>query len=288
MSLSWETLWPNREVDWSQLSKPNSFEWKYGVTPLSQAAVPLFGASGYLLTLYILKKVMANRKGLELHFISQVHNLLLCSFSLVVLCGQIYATINRVQETGLADLFCETRANPIRGPEYFWGYLYYVSKYYDFFDTILLVLKKRPLNFLHVYHHAIVPIAVWYGIMADFGMPMWTACLFNSAVHLVMYYYYFLVGCGVRVWWKKYVTVFQLVQFMSGMVFACFFGPMYFKNIVMENTRGAFSISFDKGCTGDFGSLVFVGFVNVSFLFLFARFYVRTYAKKPEQHRKNA
>ena len=43
------------------------------------------------------QKVMANRKGLELHFISQVHNLLLCSFSLVVLCGQIYATINRVQ-----------------------------------------------------------------------------------------------------------------------------------------------------------------------------------------------
>ncbi len=34
--------------------------------------------------------------------------------------------------------------------------------------------------------------------------------LSNSLVHVVMYYYYMLVTLGKPVWWKKYLTVFQV------------------------------------------------------------------------------
>ena len=34
--------------------------------------------------------------------------------------------------------------------------------------------------------------------------------LSNSLVHVVMYYYYMLVTLGKSVWWKKYLTVFQV------------------------------------------------------------------------------
>jgi hypothetical protein len=35
---------------------------------------------------------------------------------------------------------------------------------------VLLVLKKKPLDFLHCYHHAIVPYA------ASVGFRGWCAC----------------------------------------------------------------------------------------------------------------
>ena len=40
----------------------------------------------------------------------------------------------------------------------------------------------------------------------------------NSGVHCVMYLYYFLAACGPSVqtylWWKRYLTTMQMVQFV--------------------------------------------------------------------------
>lgn len=49
----------------------------------------------------------------------------------------------------------------MRGRLLFWMYLFYCSKYYELFDTVIMVLKKRPLNFLHVYHHCVVMPLFW-------------------------------------------------------------------------------------------------------------------------------
>lgn len=37
----------------------------------------------------------------------------------------------------------------------------------------------------------------------------------NTAVHVVMYLYYFLRTQGVEPWWKRYITMFQIVQFAT-------------------------------------------------------------------------
>ena len=42
--------------------------------------------------------------------------------------------------------------------------------------------------------------------------------LFNTSVHVVMYYYYFRRVLGWPVWWKRYVTTFQIVQFGTSVV----------------------------------------------------------------------
>ncbi len=81
----------------------------------------------------------------------------------------------------------ERAGGAIRGEIYYWGYVFYVAKYYDFVDTMLLIARKEPLKFIHWYHHAIVPISVWYAFDQQFAMPVFSACLFNSAVHAVMY-----------------------------------------------------------------------------------------------------
>lgn len=41
----------------------------------------------------------------------------------------------------------------------YYGWLGYISRYFDMFDTIFFALRKKnnQITFLHVYHHMIVP-----------------------------------------------------------------------------------------------------------------------------------
>jgi elongation of very long chain fatty acids protein 4 len=42
-------------------------------------------------------------------------------------------------------------------------YMFYMSKYVEFMDTIIMVLKRnmRQITFLHVYHHSSIALIWW-------------------------------------------------------------------------------------------------------------------------------
>jgi hypothetical protein len=42
----------------------------------------------------------------------------------------------------------------------------------------------------------------------------WVPITINLLVHVVMYWYYFQSARGVRIWWKKYITMLQILQFV--------------------------------------------------------------------------
>ncbi|CAN7998828.1 unnamed protein product, partial [Ixodes hexagonus] len=104
------------------------------------------------------------------------------------------------------------------------GWWYVAVRYADFLDTIFFVLRKKftHITHLHVIHHTVVAVNAWFWVtFAPEGQPALGLAI-NAFVHVVMYAYYFLATLGPSVrpylWWKRYLTTMQIVQFVIFMV----------------------------------------------------------------------
>ena len=109
----------------------------------------------------------------------------------------------------------------------YWSYLYYLSKYYELLDTLLQLARgKPPPNFfLHVYHHALVLFMAWGWLQTSMS-TQYVGLATNCAVHVIMYSYFLTrTITGREPWWKKFVTVFQIVQFAFS--FFCVLGTLW-------------------------------------------------------------
>lgn len=97
----------------------------------------------------------------------------------------------------------------------------YYFKYWEFVDTIFLVLKKKPLLFLHVYHHVVTALLCFIEIEYATAMA-WVVITLNLLVHVVMYAYYALATLHIPCPWKRYITVLQIVQFVIDVAVCAF------------------------------------------------------------------
>lgn len=61
---------------------------------------------------------------------------------------------------------------------------YYFSKFTEFFDTFFFVMRKRydQVSTLHVIHHGIMPVSVWWGVKFTPGKWSRSALACNLAV----------------------------------------------------------------------------------------------------------
>jgi GNS1/SUR4 family len=106
-------------------------------------------------------------------------------------------------------------------------WLFYISKIWDFWDTIFIVLGKkwRQLSFLHVYHHLTIFMFYWLNSHVNYDGDIYLTIVLNGFIHTVMYTYYFVcmhtkdpaTGKSLPVWWKSSLTSLQLVQFVTMM-----------------------------------------------------------------------
>ena len=96
---------------------------------------------------------------------------------------------------------------------------YFFGKFTEFLDTIFFVLRKKrdQISALHVIHHCLVPVICWWGLRFSPGGHGTLYAMINSMIHVMMYTYYMLSAMGPQLqkylWWKKYLTTMQLVQF---------------------------------------------------------------------------
>ena len=104
---------------------------------------------------------------------------------------------------------------------------FYISKIIDFTDTIFIILgnKRKQFTFLHIYHHVTIFIAFWININLAYDADGFLAVTLNSFVHTIMYLYYLISmhipkdkdkgkGTKYKIWWKKYLTMIQMIQFI--------------------------------------------------------------------------
>lgn len=144
-------------------------------------------------------------------------------------------------------------------------WFYYISKFVEFFDTFCFIVRKKndQISLLHVIHHVTMP---WWWLGIHFcpgGMGTFHAML-NSLVHCFMYSYYALAAADVRswLWWKPYLTIMQISQFLFIIVHN---GQLFFTSCSYRHQQ------------------VFrhmINFYAMLFTVLFCNFYVQAYFKR--------
>ncbi|KAF2104515.1 hypothetical protein NA57DRAFT_30863 [Rhizodiscina lignyota] len=103
----------------------------------------------------------------------------------------------------------------------FWGWFFYLSKFYEVVDTAIILVKGKKSSTLQMYHHAGAMLCMWAGIRY-MSPPIWMFVFMNSLIHALMYVYYTLSALGVHVprRVKKTLTTMQIAQFVLGFTFA--------------------------------------------------------------------
>ncbi|KAJ8918577.1 hypothetical protein NQ315_013082 [Exocentrus adspersus] len=210
-------------------------------------------------------KLMENRKPFQLKWLLVLYNFFQVIFSIWLW----YEVGMGGWLTGEYSLRCQpvdytNKPSTIRMVHASWWY--YFSKFTEFMDTIFFVLRKKydHISTLHVIHHGVMPMSVWFGVKFTPGGHSTFFGFLNTFVHIIMYFYYMLSALGPQVqkylWWKKYLTTLQMVQFIGIMVHA-------FQLLFIE-------------CNYPRAFVWWIGMHAVMFFFLFKEFYNQTYNKK--------
>ncbi|OQR79433.1 elongation of very long chain fatty acids protein-like [Tropilaelaps mercedesae] len=240
---------------------PRTSTWPLMDSPWPTLGICLFYA-------YFVKvlgpRLMLNRQPMNIRWLMVIYN-----FFMVIVSALIFSFLGVYGWFGRYNWYCQpvdysNSKEAILMTHLAWWY--YISKFVEFADTIFFVMRKKfsHISTLHVIHHGMMPMSVWWGVKFTPGGHSTFFAFINSLVHILMYFYYGLAAVGPHMykylWWKQYMTSFQMVQFIAIFVHS-------------------FQLLFRPDCEYPRGFMWWIGFHAVMFWFLFADFYKNAYLK---------
>lgn len=242
---------------------------------LRQPLVPIIACMLYGIFIVTGKAYFKNRDPLNLRGLMALWNLCLSLFSFFGMIRVMPALFHNLTHYSWRENLClDPESHFGSGSTGFWVQLFILSKFPELIDTFFIVIHKKPLIFLHWYHHISVLLYCWHSYVtkAPAGIVF---CAMNYTVHAIMYGYYFLMATRMKPKWlnPQIITIAQISQMVVG---------------VVVTIAGWYITLFEKieNCSlhreNNMAALVMYG----SYLFLFLQFFFQRYNKSAKGKQK--
>jgi len=236
---------------------------------------PVWACAFYLLAITLGRAHMARNPAWSWRKVLAAWNFSLSLFSTIGALRTAPHLLHHLASYPLRDVFCgDAREMFGSGSTGLWVQLFILSKFPELLDTFFIVVHKKPLIFLHWYHHVTVLLFCWHSYTTGSPVGLFFVVM-NYAVHAVMYGYYFLMAVGMRPRWFNpiVVTLMQIAQMAVG-VSVTVLGYYFYSNPV----EGRICNVHRENITAAF---VMYG----SYFYLFLQFFLTRYVKiKVEAH----
>ncbi|EED19044.1 elongation of fatty acids protein, putative [Talaromyces stipitatus ATCC 10500] len=255
----------------------DEFHFDQEKTPMSTFKETGAMIAFYYLTIFTGYQWMKNREPFKLSTLFKIHNFMLTAVSGALLVLFLEQLIPSIWNNGLYKCICSKPGWTDKLVVLY--YLNYLTKYVELLDTVFLVLKKKPLTFLHTYHHGATAFLCWTQLVGKTPVS-WVPITLNLTVHVVMYWYYFQSARGIRVGWKEWITRLQIIQFVLDLGFVYFATWDYY-----ADEWGLDGLHLGR-CEGELMAAVTGCLTLSSYLVLFISFYIATYRKPSNRGRK--
>jgi elongation of very long chain fatty acids protein 6 len=216
----------------------------------------------YMVVIFGIKFAMQTRKPYQLKLTLQLWNLWLALFSILGSLVTGYGLLVEIQKYGIVSTYTHSK-DFFQGVTGLWTFWFCMSKLAELGDTILIVLRKKPLIFLHWYHHV---ATLNYGLMSYIdktAFNTWIVWL-NFSVHAVMYSYYFLAACSIRLpaWFSQCLTTSQITQFLITLVILAHVGIKMLLGHQVDTTPTSY---------------IYCLLMEISYVMLFGNFFYQSY-----------
>ncbi|KFA56078.1 hypothetical protein S40293_00191 [Stachybotrys chartarum IBT 40293] len=273
------SLWDGLNRIWTPIMgyKAEEFNFIRGQTLFSTHWEVMGMIALYLVVIFGGREFMRDRKPFQLNFLFKLHNFCLSALSAALLALYMEQLLPSLWREGFYNNICSSPGwTPQLVTLY---YLNYITKYVELIDTIFLMVRKKPLTFLHTYHHPATALLCYTQLIGSTPVS-WVPITLNLAVHVIMYWYYFQSARGVKIWWKEWITRFQITQFIIDL------GVVYFASWNGIVHRHWPRIPHVSACGGKTYAAVAGCSILSSYLVLFVMFYIATYQRAAKKTAK--
>lgn len=179
------------------------FQFMPGKTPMATGWETASVLCSYYFIIFVGREMMRGRPAFSLNGLFKIHNLLLTVASGGMLALFAEQLIPSVANDGLFRGICGNNGwtKPLVTLYYVSSRSFrvlhdtksinnclqmnYITKYIELIDTLFLVLKKKPLTFLHTYHHGATALLCYTQLVGHTPVS-WVPITANLFVHVVM------------------------------------------------------------------------------------------------------
>jgi len=123
---------------------------------------------GYILMVILLPRILKGSKPVNMSQIMFAHNYFLSLLSIIMFVGVVRAVSSIYLRVGLYELLCDLEGNQRNSRLYFYIVVFYLSKFYEFIDTLILILRQVCCSCLfffgflfHLTSRRSLPVLEW-------------------------------------------------------------------------------------------------------------------------------